>query len=187
MKRFALVAAVLGATIFAFAGNAVAAPSPVSCTSNTLAGTTVNKAVDVPAGATCDLSWATINGNVTVEGSLVNFGMTTFNGNVTVNPGGSVQFSNWGVTINGNLSITDPAANSGNGFWGDYSPNTVTGGITYTITPAAAAAYLQYQWPYLYFGGPTTVGGNVHYSVGSLLPIRPFAQGNMTASHIYVS
>jgi hypothetical protein len=189
MKRISLVAALLavGATVLAFAGSAVAAPSSIPCTGSSLAGTTINKSVDVPAGQTCDLSWATINGPVTVEGTLVSYGMTTFNGNVTVNPGGSFGAANWGVTINGNLSITDPAANSGNGFWGDYSPNLVTGGITYTITPAAAAAYPQYQWPYLYFGGPTTVNGNVHYSVGALSSIRPFAQGNMTASHIYVS
>jgi hypothetical protein len=60
-------------------------------------------------------------------------------------PGGSFQAANWGVTIDGNLSITDPAANSGNGFWGDYSPNLVKGNLSYTITPAAAAAYPQYQ------------------------------------------
>src|SRR5262245_51293622 len=103
MKRIALVAALLGATIFALAGNAVAAPTPIPCTSS-MAGTVINKNIDVPAGTTCDLSWATINGNVTVEGALTTYGITTFNGNVTVN-GGSFAAANWGVTINGNLSF----------------------------------------------------------------------------------
>jgi hypothetical protein len=178
-KRIALVAALLGA-IFAFAGNAMAAGGGnVTCTDNSLAGTVVTSNVTVPAGARCDLSWADVQGNVTSSGAVVTYGITHFEKNVTISAGGSFAASNWGVTIDGNLSITDPAANSGNGFWGDYSPNTVKGMINYTITPTAAAAYPQYQWPYLYFGGPTTVTKGVAYSVGSLLGVRPFAQGTL--------
>jgi hypothetical protein len=141
---------------------------------------TITSNINVPAGARCDLSWADVQGNVTANGEVVTFGVTHFAKNVTVNPGGSFAAANWGVTIDGNLTITDPAANSGNGFWGDYSPNTVKGNINYTITPTAAAAYPQYQWPYLYFGGPTTVAKGVTYSVGSLSTVRPFAQGNLS-------
>jgi hypothetical protein len=126
-------------------------------------------------------------GQANVSGNLYTFGQVHFHDKLIVSAGGSFAASNWGVTIDGNVSITDPAANSGNGFWGDYSQNRVGGNLSYTITPTAAAAYPQYQWPYLYFGGPTTVAGNVTYSVGSLSSIRPFAQGNMTATHITVS
>jgi hypothetical protein len=160
MKRIALVAAVLGTTIFAFAGTAVAAPTPIPCTDNSMAGTTINKNIDVPAGKTCDLSWATINGNVTVEGALTTYGVTTFNGNVTVT-GGSFAAANWGVTINGNLSFVNPSTYSYNGFWGNYSPNLVTGNLTYTIT--SSTVYPDYQSPLLYFGGGTTVKGNFIY------------------------
>src|SRR5262249_35000198 len=140
----------------------LAAPAPGStiCTDNSLAGQKVTTNVTVPAGARCDLSWADVQGNVAVSGDLVTFGQTHFAKNVSVT-GGSFAAANWGVTIDGNLSITNPVANKGNGFWGDYSPNAVKGNVTYTITPEAAAAYPQYQWPYMYFGGPTTVKGNV--------------------------
>ena len=181
-KRIALVAALLGLVVLAFAGVATAAQvtGSTTCTDNSLAGTTVKTNVTVPAGARCDLSWADVQGNVSVNGTLVTYGITHFAKNVGVNPGGSFAAANWGVTIDGNLSITDPAANSGNGFWGDYSPNLVKGNLNYTITPTAAAAYPEYQWPYLYFGGPTTVKGSVNYSVGSLLSVRPFSQGSAT-------
>ena len=163
------------------------ATGSTACTDNSLAGTTIKTNVTVPAGARCDLSWADVQGNVSVNGSLVTYGITHFAKNVAVNPGGSFAAANWGVTIDGNLSITDPAANSGNGFWGDYSGNMVKGNLSYTITPTAAAAYPEYQWPYLYFGGPTAVNGSVTYSVGALSSVRPFAQGSLTTPSISVS
>jgi hypothetical protein len=181
MKRISIIAALLGALVFA--GVAAAAPSPggsTTCTDNSLAGKTITTNVTVPAGARCDLSWSEVQGNVNVNGNLVTYGITHFAKNVNVMPGGSFAAANWGVTIDQNLNITDPGANSGNGFWGDYSPNLVRGTVNYTITPDAAAAYPQYQWPYLYFGGPTTVSKGVNYSVGSLLSVRPFNQGNAT-------
>src|SRR5262245_22644133 len=188
MKRISIIAALLGSLVFA--GVAAASPSPCGSTTSTdknLAGKTITTNSTVPAGARCDLSWSDVQGNVNVNGNLVTFGITHFGKNVTVMPGGSFAAANWGVTIDGNLSITDPAANSANGFWGDYTGNTVKGNVSYTITPGAAAAYPQYQWPYLYFGGPTTVNGNVSYSVGALSGVRPFAQGSMAASSINVS
>jgi hypothetical protein len=162
VKRISLIAAVLGAIAFAFAGSAVAAPTYVPCTPD-MAGTIVTKNIDVPAGTTCDLSWATINGNVKVEGTLTTYGVTTFNGNVTVT-GGSYAASNWGVTINGNLTFTDPATYSYNGFWGNQggTSNLVTGNLYYTIN--SATQYPNYQSPLLYFGGGTTVKGNFVYS-----------------------
>jgi hypothetical protein len=185
-KRIALVVAMLGA-IFAFAGNAMAAP-PTICPNAALGSTSfadgfkITGNLTVPAGTDCRLGPGEVVGVANVAGNLYTFGKVHFDSNVVVSAGGSFAASNWGVTIDGNLNITDPAANSGNGFWGDYSQNTVKGAISYIITPTAAAAYPQYQWPYLYFGGPTTVGKSVTYSVGSLLDVRPFAQGNMTAS-----
>ena len=174
-KRIALVVAMLGA-IFAFAGSAVAAPPPpTSCTDNSYASKTTTKNFDVPAGATCDLSWATINGNVTVEGSLVTYGTTTFNGNVTVNPGGTFAASNWGVKINGNLLITNPEG--ANGFWGNQggTSSEVTGNLTYTLT----RDYPLYQQPYIYFGGGTKIDGNFTYNTGGR--IGPPGWGYITA------
>jgi hypothetical protein len=175
-KRIALVVTMLGA-IFAFAGSAVAAPPPPTpCTDNSYASKTTTKNFDVPAGATCDLSWATINGNVTVEGSLVTFGTTTFNGNVTVT-GGSFDASNWGVKINGNLIITDPAESTQSGFYGNQggTSSEITGNLTYTITHD----YPQYHQPSLYFGGGTKIDGNFTYNTGGR--IGPPGWGYITA------
>jgi hypothetical protein len=175
MKRFALVAALLGAIGLAVAGIASAAPAYVPCNAD-MANTTVTKNIDVPAGTTCDLSWATINGNVKVEGSLTTFGTTTFNGNVTVT-GGTFAASNWGVTINGNLFITDPPEYSQSGFWGNQNGTSseVTGNLTYTITHD----YLQYHQPSLYFGGGVKVDGNFTYNTGGR--IGPKGWGFITA------
>src|SRR5215471_4972670 len=147
MKRIALVAAVLGATLFAFAGSAVSAPTPGPTTCpNATPGTTsfpegfvIPANLTVPAGVDCRLGWGEVVGVSNVSGNLYTFGQVHFDKNVNVNAGGSFAASNWGVTIDQSLNITDPAANSGNGFWGDYSPNVVNGSINYTIDPTAAA------------------------------------------------
>jgi hypothetical protein len=166
MKRISLIAALLGATIFAFAGSAIAAPGAtgnVNCTDNSLAGKVINSNVTVPAGATCDLSWSDIKGNVSIAGTLTTYGMTTFEKNVSV-VGGSFGAANWGVTIDGNLSFLNPATYSYNGFWGNQggSTNLVKGNLSYTIT--SDTVYPMYQSPLLYFGGGTTVDGNFSYS-----------------------
>jgi hypothetical protein len=139
-------------------------PGNVNCTDNSLAGKQIASNVTVPAGAHCDLSWATVAAgkNVTVNGSLTTYGTTHFGGNLTVNPGGSFAAANWGDTIDGNMSITDPATYSYNGFWGNYSRNEVKGNLTYTIT--GAANYPDYQAPLRYFGSGTRVDGNFTYS-----------------------
>jgi hypothetical protein len=183
-KRIALVAAALGA-IFAFAGNAMAAPGSYTCTDNSRVGQTINSNVTVPAGNTCDLSWATINGNVSVSGFLKTAGVTTYNGNVTVQSGGHFKASNTVVTINGNLSFVNPDTGSDNGFWGDIrydssgnavpARNVVTGNVTYTIT--SDQVYPQYNAPYLYFGGPTTINKNFTYSTGGRISYEPGSGG----------
>jgi hypothetical protein len=141
---------------------ASAATGNVTCTNGSLAGTDVAANITVPAGAHCDLSWATVEKNVEVYGSLTTFGKTHFEGNVTVHPGGSFAASNWGVTIDKNLQITDPAAGSYNGFWGDYSANEVKGNVTYTID--SNTAYPQFNSPLLYFGGGVTVDKDFTYT-----------------------
>jgi hypothetical protein len=163
--RKQILAVPVVATLAALAVPSLAsAAAPTTCTDNSLAGTTINNAVFVPAGATCDLSWANVatGYNVTVSGNLVTYGKTHFGKNVIVNPGGSFAASNWGDTIDGNLSITDPATYSYNGFWGNYSPNVVHGNVDYKIT--SAMAYPMYQSPLLYFGGGVQVDGNFSYS-----------------------
>jgi hypothetical protein len=190
MKRLFVLLAALAATSAILAGAAVAAPTPGPTTCpNAERGTTsfpdgfkIPANLTVPAGVDCRLGWGEVVGVANVSGNLYTFGQVHFDKNVNVSAGGSFAASNWGVTIDQNLNITDPAANSGNGFWGDYSPNVVKGNVNYTITPEAAAAYPQYQWPYLYFGGPTTVSKGVTYSVGSLLSVRPFNQGSLPSN-----
>jgi hypothetical protein len=154
--RKSLIAAAVAAASLAVPALASAQVGNTPCTDSSLAGTTVTSNITVPAGATCDLSWADLQKNVEVYGSLVTFGQTHFEGNVTVHPGGSFAAANWGVTIDKNLQFTDPATYSYNGFWGNYSANVVKGSITYTLD--ANANYPMYQSPLLYFGGGVTAG-----------------------------
>jgi hypothetical protein len=129
-------------------------------------GTVISNNLIVPAGVDCRLGWDEVQGNVSVAGNLLTFGKAHFDKNVTVSRGGSFAASNWGVTIDGNLSITNPGVYSYNGFWGNYSANEVKGNVTYTIT--SDMTYPQYQSPLLYFGGGTKVDGNFTYSTAGV-------------------
>jgi hypothetical protein len=85
-----------------------------------------------------------------------------FDKNVTVK-GGEFAGKNNRVQIDGNLTITNPAVYSSNGFWGNQDgTNLVKGNVTYTIDNTMA--YPDYQSPSLYFGGGTQVVGNFNYS-----------------------
>jgi hypothetical protein len=115
----------------------------------------------VPAGSRhCRVFGADIKGNTSVGGSLEAFG-GTFEKNVGV-VGGSFGAVNHGVTIDGNLSFLDPAANSANGFWPpDDTINLLKGNLSYTID--SNASYPCYGWPALYLGS-VTVDGNFNYT-----------------------
>jgi hypothetical protein len=159
----ALAASLLGTTAASAATNPnanSATTGTTTCTSDGLSPSVITTNLNVPAGATCRLYGNEVKGNVTVQGSLVAFG-GTFDKNVSVT-GGSFAGENWGVTIKGNLSYVNPATYSYNGFWGNYSPNTVEGNVSYVID--SSTAYPCYQSPLLYFGGGTTVNGSFNYS-----------------------
>ena len=131
-----------------------------TCTGDLPSGSVITTNLNVPAGASCRLFGNEVKGNVSVQGSLVAFG-ATFDRNVSVT-GGSFAGENWGVTVKGNLSFVDPATYSYNGFWGNYSHNTVDGNLSYVID--SSTAYPCYQSPLLYFGGGTNVNGSFNYS-----------------------
>jgi hypothetical protein len=160
----ALAATLLGTSTAAFAAtNPNANPATTgttTCTGDLPSPSVITTNLNVPAGATCRLFGNEVKGNVTVQGSLVAFG-ATFDRNVSVT-GGSFAGENWGVTVKGNLSFVDPATYSYNGFWGNYSHNTVDGNLSYVID--SSTAYPCYQSPLLYFGGGTTVNGSLSYS-----------------------
>jgi hypothetical protein len=145
----------LSADITAVTGNA-------TCIDGRYAGTIVATNVTVPAGAKCDLSWADVKGNVSVQGTLTSYGATKFEKNVSV-VGGQFGTANWAIEIDGNLSFLDPAAGSYNGFWGNYGGiNLVKGNMSYTID--SATAYPCYSSPLLYGGGGVQVNGNFSYT-----------------------
>jgi hypothetical protein len=137
------------------------------------------------------MSWADVatGFNVTVNGNLVTYGKAHFGGSVNVAKGGSAQFINWAVTIDGNFSVTDPATNSGNGFYGSYTDadqssdqsaqhlNHVKGNVSFILD--SAVTYPDYQWPQLDGVGGVTVDKNVTYNVGgnSGASYRPFNGG----------
>lgn len=172
MKRLILT---LGALVaLAVPSIALAAPPPPTPISGHLEGAVLTAGnYVVPTGQTAYLGWADVKGNLVINGSVINYGMTTFEKNVSV-VGGQFKAGNWGVTIDGNMSFLNPAANSDNGFWGDYSPNLIKGNLSYIINGASSGgAYLDFQ-------GPTTVDGNFTYSAGSVLAGMPLALGNTT-------
>jgi len=159
----ALAASLLGTTAASAATNPNANPAitgTTTCTGDLPSPSVIATNLNVPAGATCRLFGNEVKGNVSVQGSLVAFG-ATFDRNVSVT-GGSFMGSNWGVTIKGNLSFVDPATYSYNGFWGNYSANTVDGNVSYVID--SSTVYPCYQSPLLYFGGGTKVNGSFNYS-----------------------
>ena len=138
MKRFSLVAALLGAIIFAVAGTATAAPgngSSVTCNGQSFGTVTITDNLTVPAGATCVLAGTEVQGNITVgaRATLHTFGFTA-DKNVTVN-GGFFVANNYGFKIVGNLTIDgsqgDPYS-ANNGFWSNYTRSYIGGNFTYT-------------------------------------------------------
>lgn len=182
MRTKRIIPVLVAAAALAIPAAASAAPGSVNCTDNSLSGTTVNANVTVPAGQTCWF-WGTINGNVTANGKFMMSGGEV-TGNVTVNQGGLFQAFNYGVTIDKNLTITNPAdayaspIGGNNGFYGNQggTTNVVKGNVTFTMDPSL---YAPYTWPSLYFGGGTTVGGTVNYNAGGLAE-RPLDTNGLT-------
>jgi hypothetical protein len=136
----------------------------------------INANVTVAAGQTCRFD-GTINGNLTVNGIMLMQGGEVA-GNVNVNPGGMFQGYNHGVTIDKNLTITNPAPNyaspigGNNGFYGNEqgTTNVVKGDVNFTLN---SGVYAPYTWAQLDFNGGTTVGGNINYSISSDVQNRP--------------
>jgi len=129
----AAAVALVGAVGFAPA--AWAAPTTTTTTCNdsvspVAGGATVAGNLVVPAGATCYLFYATVQGNTSVAGTLL-ADATTFNKNVSVN-GGVLMNINRAFTVKGNLSITNSAGV--NGTWEQYNDakSVVQGNFSYT-------------------------------------------------------
>jgi hypothetical protein len=190
MRRFIILAATAIAAQ-AVPSIASAATGNIDCTDGSLSGTTVNANVTVPAGATCSF-WGTINGNVTVNGTMLMSGGEV-TGNVNVPQGGLFQGFNYGVTIDKNLTITNPAADSpiggSNGFYGNQygTTNLVKGNVNFTLN---SGVYAPYRWPSLYFGGGTRVGGTINYSVAGDVENRPapvVGQGGLNSAKAIVA
>jgi hypothetical protein len=173
--RRSILAAVAAAVCLIVPAAAMAASGPTGSTTCAAVGVpgvtsdgipttdvygTVATNFTVPAGAPlCRVMGAEIKGNTSVAGTLKAFG-GTFDGNVSVN-GGSFSADNHPVTINGNLSFVDPAANSQNGVWPAATGSRVTGNISYVID--SSASYPCYQWPSLYLHG-IKVNRNLSYT-----------------------
>jgi hypothetical protein len=133
---------------------AFAAGGTTTCTGQ-LTGVIPNN-LDVPAGAVCQLNWAEVVGNVTVEGTLLSFS-SMYDKNINVSGAGSISIIN-GYSdrpIKGNLNI------SGSGQSGIYPGNTgnvVLGNITVTGLNNGGTFYV----------GQATVNGavTVNYNFG---------------------
>lgn len=145
-----------------------------------LSGTTINKNVDVPAGVTRPdgspiwLSWATIKGNVSIEGNLF-MSADTVAGNVTVSgPGSFLGLNNYASHFERNLTVqnssgiyTGGPGTTSFGNWTQYNaPSQVDGNFTFTGNSGG-----------LFSGYPMLVVGNFTYS-GNTGPVLD--RGGMT-------
>jgi len=181
MKRFSVLLTALApvaVAAFALPSSGLAVTGSTTCAAAGTPGFTydgtpttdvINSTVasnfTLPAGAPlCRVFGAEIQGNTSVGGNLAVFG-GTFDKNVTVN-GGSFAAVNHGVTIKGNLSLINPAANRDSGFWPTDGVNQVQGNLSFTLD--GTVSYACYTWPGLYLGqlvlgtGGTT--GNFSYT-----------------------
>ena len=155
MKRIILTVAALAAIItggVAAAAPAMASPNPNSTIEVTSqaqfdalkAQGPINKNIDVPASVSQSdniwLAWATINGNVTVEG-YATMSADTVNGNVTVQgPGSYMKLDNYASHITGNLTVQNSSGvyvgGPYNGSFGNFTqyngPSQIDGGLIFT-------------------------------------------------------
>jgi len=114
----------------ALASSAPAVAAPTTCTGY-VQDMTIAANLDVPAGATCTLVGSVVNGNVTVEGTMLSYG-TRFDKNVTVT-GGVITIANGnGLTsaLAGNLTITGSTAMNYIGC--PNKSNIIQGNLTFT-------------------------------------------------------
>jgi hypothetical protein len=135
----------------------------------------INYNIDVPASVTnADnlwLDWATINGNVTIEGAVQATGVT-FNGNVIVSgPGSEFDFNNFASHITGNLIVTGSSGiytgahyNTSFGDWTNYGQSKIDGNFNFQDNTGAMA---------LNGAAPVVVGKNLNYSGN----VTPYAGG----------
>jgi hypothetical protein len=132
------VLATAAALPLALTGTAHASPVTVPTLTSDVTGYVATN-VDVPRDAIVHVfSGGEIHGNVTVEGTLVSFG-GQFDGNFTVN-GGSLSAVKGGITVLGNLPITNSpgAPDSGqNGFYNEAAQSYIGGSFYYSY-PAGA-------------------------------------------------
>jgi hypothetical protein len=139
-----------------FAANPNPGGGSTTCAGQQLTGVIASN-LDVPAGSFCQLNWADVQGNVTVEGTLLSFS-SQFDKNVTVSGAGSITIANGyhDRPIKGNLNISGSGqsgiapANDGN--------NVVLGNINVTGLNNGGA----------FFTSQATVGGgvSVNYNFG---------------------
>jgi hypothetical protein len=117
------------------------------CANRSISGPIPNN-LHVPAGTTCTLSWATVAGNVSVDGTLLSIS-SKFEANVTVS--GTVSFINNYQTplIGKNLTVTNSASGQ-SGIFGDTT--LIKGNVTISgLQPGASFT----------FSSDTTVNGGV--------------------------
>jgi hypothetical protein len=184
MKRFALIAALLGAIGLAVAGIASAAGggSTTCDNSHQFGQVTITGNLNVPAGQTCVLSGTHVTGNISVGAgaTLHTFGFTA-DGNVTVS-GGFFVDNNYGFTILGNLTIDGSqgaCCSANNGFWSNYTRSYIGKNFNYTNNLGWFYAEGGTTPPWLGGDGNdswsegATVGGNFLYSGNA----RPYQGG----------
>jgi hypothetical protein len=132
----------------------------MECNNITLSSTTVASNLHVPAGAVCTMYWVEVQGNVTVEGTLISFS-SKFDMNVTVT--GAVSFINnyQKPLIGKNLSITNSSGQSG--IYSSDSYPVINGNVSISgLQPGG--------W-FTFSAGSTTVNGGISVT-NNLAPVH---------------
>jgi hypothetical protein len=163
-------------------------PSTITCTNGQVVSGTV-KNVDVPAGVSCQIDYATVTGQVTVEGNL-GTASSIYDHNIVVT-GGSLWFFNGPSHVKGNVWVLgspgDPNSQKGLGDNADqYGTAADAASAQGTVIDGQLTYVDNSGW--LYAGAPLFVHGNFVYALNTHPANQAVDYPGLTVSgHSFVS
>jgi hypothetical protein len=131
-----------------------AAGGITTCTAKMPDGVLIQNNLHVPAGASCQLNWAEVMGNVTVEGTLISFS-SQYDKNIDVTGAGAISIANGysARPIKGNLKISGsgqsgiyPANDGNNVVLGNIIVTGLNNGGSFSISQATVGGVVEVNY-----------------------------------------